>query len=158
MNAETQGGDSAGVVAPPPLVYLAGLGAGLALDALLPSADLPAVLRWPVGALLVAVGLSLMATFVGAFRRAKTNVDPWKPTTAIVTDGPYRFTRNPGYLGMALVFSGIALLADAPWALLMLVPTIAVIDRGVIAREERYLEGKFGQEYLGYRARVRRWL
>jgi protein-S-isoprenylcysteine O-methyltransferase Ste14 len=156
--AETTGRDSPGVLAPPPLIYLAGLGAGLLLDALLSSASLPAAVRWPVGALLVVGGFSLMATFVGAFRRAQTNVDPWKPTTAIVTDGPYRFTRNPGYLGMAVVFGGIAVLADAPWAFLLLPPTAAVIDRGVIAREERYLEGKFGEEYLAYKARARRWL
>jgi protein-S-isoprenylcysteine O-methyltransferase Ste14 len=135
-----------------------GLGAGLLLDALLPSVDLPAVVRWSVGALLVLGGLALMATFIGAFRRAETNVDPYKPSTAIVTDGPYGFTRNPGYLGMALVFSGIAFLAEAPWALVLLPPTMAVIDRGVIAREERYLEGKFGEEYLAYKPRVRRWL
>ena len=150
--------DTAGVLAPPPLIYLVGLGLGLLLDAFLPEAGLPAAVRWPLGALLVVAGVSLMATFVGAFRRAQTNIDPWKPTTAIVTSGPYRFTRNPGYLGMALVFSGISLLADAPWALLVLLPTMAVIDRGVIVREERYLEGKFGEEYLTYKGRVRRWL
>ena len=150
--------DTAGVLAPPPLIYLVGLGLGLLLDAFLPEASLPAAVRWPLGALLVVGGVSLMATFVGAFRRAQTNVDPRKPTTAIVTSGPYRFTRNPGYLGMALVFSGISLMADAPWAFLLLLPTVAVIDRGVIVREERYLEGKFGEEYLTYKGRVRRWL
>jgi protein-S-isoprenylcysteine O-methyltransferase Ste14 len=150
--------DTAGVLAPPPLIYLAGLGLGLLLDAFLPEASLPAAVRWAPGVLLVVGGVSLMAAFVGALHRAQTNVDPFKPTTAIVTSGPYRFTRNPGYLGMALVFSGISLLAGAPWALLLLFPTMAVIDRGVIVREERYLEDKFGNEYLTYRTRVRRWL
>lgn len=150
--------DTPGVIAPPPLIYLAGLGVGFALDLLLPSASLPGALRWVGGVALVAFGLSLMASFVAAFRGAQTNVDPYKPTTAIVTGGPYRFTRNPGYLGMALLFVGIALLAQWVWATAVLPLVIAVVDRGVIAREERYLERKFGREYAAYRARVRRWL
>jgi protein-S-isoprenylcysteine O-methyltransferase Ste14 len=85
-------------------------------------------------------------------------VEPWKPTTAIVTTGPYRFTRNPAYLGMALVYVGIALLAEALWVLVPLPFVLAIIDRAVIAREERYLQRKFGHEYLDYKATVRRWI
>jgi protein-S-isoprenylcysteine O-methyltransferase Ste14 len=159
MAADTEpAGDTAGVIAPPPLIYLAGLAIGLVLDAVLPDADLPGIVRYGLGGLALLVGLGLMGSFVRAFAHASTDVRPDRPTTAIVTGGPYRFTRNPGYLGMALVFTGIALLANAPWALLLLLPTMAVIDRGVIAREERYLEAKFGPEYTGYKARVRRWV
>jgi protein-S-isoprenylcysteine O-methyltransferase Ste14 len=150
--------DTAGVIAPPPLVYLAGLAAGLVLEVLLPSASLPGPLRWPIGAVLVVGGLLLARSFIVAFARAHTAVEPWKPTTAIVTDGPYRFTRNPAYLGMALAYAGIAVLLSALWPLATLVPTLIVIDRAVIAREERYLEGKFGADYTGYKRRVRRWL
>ena len=150
--------DKAGVFAPPPLIYLSGLGLGFLLDALLPSASLPSALSLPLGIALVAAGLALLRGFMVAFRRAHTAVEPWKPTTAIVTTGPYRLTRNPGYLGMALVFCGIAVLAEALWAFAPLVPTLVVIDRFVIAREERYLERKFGEEYTAYKARVRRWL
>lgn len=75
-----------------------------------------------------------------------------------MTRGPYRFTRNPGYVALALVFAGIAVLTGGVWILLMLVPTLVVIDRGVIAREERYLEESFGEEYRKYRSRVRRWI
>jgi protein-S-isoprenylcysteine O-methyltransferase Ste14 len=150
--------DNAGVIAPPPLIYLAGLIAGFALEALLPGADLPALVEWVLGALLVLAGLGLLAWFNRLFGRSGTAVEPWKPTTAIVTTGVYRFTRNPAYLGMALTYIGIAVMSSALWVLVPLPFVLAVIDRGVIAREERYLERKFGEEYLSYKRRVRRWI
>jgi protein-S-isoprenylcysteine O-methyltransferase Ste14 len=150
--------DVPGVLAPPPLIFLAGLALGFGLEALLPSAALPGALRWPLGAALLLGGIALALAFESRFRRAGTAVEPWKPTTAIVTSGPYRFTRNPAYAGMALAYAGIAILAGALWPLATLVPTLIVIDRTVIAREERYLERKFGEEYTGYKARVRRWV
>ena len=150
--------DRPGVIAPPPLIYLACLGVGFALDALLPSASLSNAVRWAVGPLLTVAGIALQASFIAAFVRAKTNVDPYKPTKAIVTSGPYRLTRNPGYLGFTLLVSGIGLMAEALWIFVALVPTLALMDRGVIAREERYLERKFGAEYLAYKASARRWL
>ena len=70
----------------------------------------------------------------------------------------HRHHRNPAYLGMALTYLGIAAMSSAVWVLLPLPVVLAVIDRGVIAREERYLERKFGEEYLGYKRRVRRWV
>jgi protein-S-isoprenylcysteine O-methyltransferase Ste14 len=150
--------DTAGVVAPPPLIFLAGLVVGFAVEALLPGVDLPAWLEWGVGGLLVVAGLGLLLWFNTSFSRKGTAVEPWKPTTAIVTTGPYRFTRNPAYLAMALTYVGIALLSSAVWVLVPLPVVLAVIDRGVIAREERYLERKFGEEYLGYKRTVRRWV
>jgi protein-S-isoprenylcysteine O-methyltransferase Ste14 len=150
--------DTAGVVAPPPLIYLAGLALGFGLEALLPGASLPGLVRWVLGGVLLAAGLALLASFNTSFTRKGTAVEPWKPTTAIVTDGPYRFTRNPAYLGMAVVYVGIALLAEALWVLVPLPFVLSVIDRGVIAREERYLQRKFGREYLDYKATVRRWI
>ena len=150
--------DTAGVVAPPPLIYLAGLIVGFGLEGLLPGASLPRVVRWGGGGVLVVAGASLLASFNTAFSRKGTAVEPWKPTTAIVTSGPYRFTRNPAYLGMALVYAGIALLAEALWVLVPLPVVLVAIDRGVISREERYLERKFGREYADYKAGVRRWI
>src|SRR4051794_688692 len=150
--------DTAGVVAPPPLIYLGGLILGFVLEVLLPGVDLPAWLEWGIGALLVVAGLGLLLWFNPLFSRKGTAVEPWKPTTAIVTTGPYRFTRNPAYLGMALTYVGIAALSSAVWVLLPLPVVLAVIDRGVILREERYLERKFGEEYLAYKRSVRRWL
>jgi protein-S-isoprenylcysteine O-methyltransferase Ste14 len=156
--SETQQQDTAGVVAPPPLIYLAGLVAGIVLDALLPEGSLPWPIRWILGGVLAFAGIALLASFNTAFTRKGTAVEPWKPTTAIVTTGPYRITRNPAYLGMALLYVGITLLADVPWALLVLPIVVVVIDRMVIAREERYLERKFGREYLDYKETVRRWV
>jgi protein-S-isoprenylcysteine O-methyltransferase Ste14 len=153
MNKE----NSAGVIAPPPLIFLGGLAVGIGLELLLGS-SVPDGVQWIGGALLVVAGLVLLLLFEREFRRRGTAVEPWKPSTAIVSGGVYRFTRNPGYLGMALVFAGIALLADALWALAPLPLVLVLIDRGVIAREERYLEREFGDEYLSYKRGVRRWV
>ena len=150
--------DTAGVVGPPPLIFLAGLIVGFALEALLPGVDLPGLVEWGLGGLLVVAGLGLLLTFNASFSRKGTAVEPWKPTTAIVTTGPYRFTRNPAYLGMVLTYVGIAVMSSAVWVLLPLPFVLAVIDRGVIQREERYLARKFGDEYLGYKRTVRRWI
>jgi protein-S-isoprenylcysteine O-methyltransferase Ste14 len=151
-------GDTAGVIAPPPLIYLSALGVGFGLDAVVGTGSMPARVAVPVGAASIATGVALMGSFLGAFRRAQTPVDPYTPSEAIVTDGPYKLTRNPAYLGMALAYAGIAIASNKPWALVPLPVAIAVIDRGVIAREERYLERKFGTPYEEYKRRVRRWI
>jgi protein-S-isoprenylcysteine O-methyltransferase Ste14 len=150
--------DAPGVIGPPPLIYIGALAVGFGLDALLPSASMPSWLAWSAGSVLLVAGGSLAVSFLAAFRRARTPVDPSKATTAIVTTGPYRLSRNPGYLGMTLTYAGICLLAGALWALVPLIAALIVIDRGVIKREERYLQAKFAQEYLRYKARTRRWL
>lgn len=150
--------DVPGVRTPPPFVYLAALAIAFGLEALLPSASLPAALAWPLGVLLLGAGLLLAAAFLAAFRRARTPVDLRKPTAAIVTTGPYRVSRNPGYLSLTLIYAGIAVLTSALWAFLPLLPALAFIDRGVIRREERYLERRFGDEYRRYRAGTRRWI
>jgi protein-S-isoprenylcysteine O-methyltransferase Ste14 len=150
--------DISGVIAPPPLVFLAGLGVGFALEALLPGSSVPDALAWILGGALLLAGLALLFSFERAFTQKKTPANPWRPTTAIATDGPYRLTRNPAYLGMALVYVGIALCSQALWVLVPLPIVLAIIDRGVITREEHYLERKFGQEYLDYKRRVRRWV
>ena len=156
--AAAPGADTPGVIAPPPLIYLGALGVGFALDRMIGDASSSSRVARPVGAALIVAGAGLMGTFVRAFGRARTPVDPYKPSKAIVTDGPYRLTRNPGYLGMTLTYAGIAIASNAPWALVPLPVAIAVIDRGVIAREERYLERKFGARYTDYKHRVRRWI
>ena len=149
--------EHAGVVAPPPLIFLAGLALGFGLEAAFGS-SIAGVVQWPLGAVLLALGVVLLSWFLGAFRRAGTPPEPWEETTAIVTGGPYRFTRNPAYVGMALVYAGIAVLASSLWALTPLPLVLLAVDRGVIVREERYLAAKFGREYLDYKARVRRWI
>ena len=96
--------------------------------------------------------------FEHAFKRAGTDANPYRPSTALATDGPYRFSRNPAYLAMAITYVGITLAAEAPWALFMLAPAMLVIQYGVIAREERYLERLFGEDYLTYKRTTRRWI
>ena len=150
--------DSAGVRVPPPLIFLGGLAVGFALEALLPGTSFPGVVQWVLGAALLVAGLALLASFNIAFNRRGTALEPWKPTTAIVSTGPYRVTRNPAYVGMALVYAGIAVMSEALWVLAPLPLVLLIIDRVVIAREERYLERKFGPEYLDYKGRVRRWI
>lgn len=146
------------MIALPPLIFGAALIAGLVLDWAFPAPFLPAPWTRPVGVPLVAAAFVLAGWANRAMHRAGTNVDPRKPATALVTDGPFRFTRNPIYLAMTLLCLGVAALADALWVLLLLLPALGVIRYGVIAREERYLERKFGQAYRDYRASVRRWV
>jgi len=163
--AEASGGafagaeqDTAGVLVPPPVLYIVGLAIGFLLEAVFPSASLPATLAWSAGGALMIAGLLLAAAFFAAFRRASTPIDLAKPTVKIVTVGPYRLSRNPGYLSLTLIYAGIAVLTSTLWAFATLALTVIVIDRAVIRREERYLERRFGEEYTGYRTEVRRWI
>ena len=150
--------DNPGVVAPPPLIFAGGLAAGLLTNRLRPTPFLPRGLSRALGWPLVVSGLGLGLWGFREMRRAGTNVDPYRPTTAIVEKGPYGFTRNPLYVGMTLVYSGLSARANALPAALLLPAILHVVDRGVIKREERYLERKFGDEYLRYKGRVRRWV
>ena len=150
--------DGPRVIAPPPVIYLGGLAVGFGLQGKLPGTAVPAAVRWPLGCGLLAAGGLLARSFFRAFAAAQTPVSPYRAPTRLVTTGPYRVTRNPGYLGMALVYAGIALTAEALWALIPLAVVVVVIDRGVIAREERYLTHAFGDEYLCYQRQVRRWI
>jgi len=146
------------VVAPPPLIFAGALGAGLLVNRLRPTPFLPRVLSKVLGWPLVVFGLAFGLWGFREMRRAGTNVDPYHPTTAIVEAGPYHYTRNPLYVGMALIYSGVAARANALPAALLLPAVLHLVDRGVVRREERYLEGKFGEEYLRYKGRVRRWI
>ena len=156
--AMTQRTDTAGIPFPPPLVYVAGLLLGLAVQLIAPLGDLSTWIRILGGATGFAFWLVLDGAAMRRFRRADTPMIPVLPTRVLVTDGVYRHTRNPMYLGMAFLYAGIALAADLVWALLLLPLVILVIDRLVIAREEPYLERKFGEEYRSYRGRTRRWI
>ncbi len=149
--------DIPGVIAPPPLIFGVPLLLGLLLHNFLPRALLPA--PWPgiLGPAGVVLGLlALPALF--AFRRAGTHPEPWKPTTALVISGPYRFSRNPMYVGMTFLYLGITCWVNTLWPLPLLPLVLLVMRYGVIAREEAYMERLFGEEYRAYRARVRRWL
>ena len=133
--------------------------AAFALDWLMPLPFVPAAVPagWLGGAVCVAA-LALFAWAIATIMRAGSNVPTNRPTRSIVDTGPYRFTRNPIYLGMMLALVGLAIAFDSLWPLVTLVPFALVIRYGVIAREEAYLERTFGEVYRRYRARVRRWL
>lgn len=152
--------DHAGVLAPPPLIFLAFLLTGFGIGRLISEPSLGLAVEWRRGLAFVLVigGLLLDGIAAGTFRRLGTPPEPWKPTTALATGGLYRFSRNPIYLGFGLTYIGFAVAMDSPIALAMLPPCLIVIDRFVIAREERYLSARFGAEYEAYKGRVRRWL
>ena len=152
------GGDTPGVIAPPPLIFAGGLAAGLAINLLRPTPFLTRVLSRLFGWPLVISGLLLGLWGFREMRRTGTNVDPYHPTTAIVEAGPYAFTRNPLYVAMTLVYGGLSARANALPAVALLPAVLHVVHHYVIKREERYLERKFGEEYVRYRERVRRWV
>jgi protein-S-isoprenylcysteine O-methyltransferase Ste14 len=150
--------DNPGVITPPPLIYAAALAAGLLANRRYRIPFLPRSLARALGWPLVIGGLAIGLLGFREMRRAETNVDPYKPATAIVAGGPFRFTRNPLYLSMTLIYGGISALANALPPVLLLPIIQHLVRRGVIEREERYLERKFGDEYLKYKARVPRWI
>ena len=151
----------AGVIAPPPLIFAICLLVGYLAHRTLagPSlglADLSIREPLAIGLAIIGLGFALIA-FV-QFRKAGTPAEPWKATEAFVASGIYRFTRNPMYLGMAICFVAAALWLNAAFVLIALVPALVIMEWGVIRREEKYLEAKFGEPYRAYKRAVRRWI
>src|SRR4029450_6543141 len=151
----------AGSIPRPPLLFLAALLLGLASDRLLPwPFALPGthLVYWMSAGSMILVGLALFAAGIRNFSRAGTPVPTNQPTRVMVTTGIHGWTRNPIYLGMFLTYAGLGVAARSPWTLLLVLPLAITIRYGVVAREERYLETKFGATYRAYKASVRRWL
>lgn len=149
-----------GVRYPPPLLFVAAFGAGLLLHrvAALPfpgagPAPLP-LLAW----VLVALGLAILAWAMATFLRARTAILPHHPAARLVIRGPYRWSRNPMYVGLTSVYLGLTLWVGSLWPLLLLPLVLLVLWKTVISREERYLAHAFGPAYEQYRATVRRWI
>ena len=155
----TDTADTAQVVVRPPIAWLLSVLAGLALHWLMPLPFMPPAVsaRW-LGAAVFAAALALFAWAIVTMTRAGSNVPTNMPTKTIVDAGPYRFTRNPIYLAMFFGLVGLAMAFDSLWLLAVLVHFALVIRTGVVAREEVYLERKFGDVYRAYSSRVRRWL
>ena len=151
--------DTANVIIRPPIAWALAVLAALALRWLMPLPFMPAAAPagW-VGGAVFAIALALAAWAIATLTRAGSNVPTNMPTTTIVDAGPYRFTRNPIYLGMMVGLIGLAIAFDSLWLLVALMPFALVIRYGVVVREEAYLERKFGDVYRRYRSRVRRWL
>lgn len=150
--------DNPGAIVRPPRLYLAALIIGIAADSVAPVASFPAWLSFGVGAVLIIGGVILLALAMRYFGKAETNVPTTMPTTALVKEGPHRYSRNPIYVALTLTYVGIACTASSVFALILLLPVLSIMRYGVVAREERYLEAKFGQEYRAYKARTRRWI
>jgi protein-S-isoprenylcysteine O-methyltransferase Ste14 len=149
----------AGVRFPPPLLYAAFFSLGILASVLYPVRLLPSALAWILGGAVLAGGALLGPIWgVHTLRTAGTTIRPDKPTAKLVTDGPFRFSRNPLYLALSLMYAGLALMANSIWALLLLFPVTLVMSRFVIRREEEYLARRFGEEYAHYQTNVRRWI
>lgn len=152
--------DAPGVIVFPPLVPLTVLVVGGLLDWLLPIAllnALPLSVRALFGIVLFAAGLALAISGERAFKRAGTNVNPFRPSLAVASGGIYNRLRNPMYVGMGFALGGIAFTFALEWTLALGVVGALVIHFGVVLREERYLEHKFGDEYRSYKERVPRY-
>ncbi|WP_169787003.1 methyltransferase family protein [Hyalangium minutum] len=152
---------SAGVRFPPPVIMVLHLLAGVLLSRVVPLNVLPAAAHSHargIGGALLLGGVVLLVMSMRQFTRADIDMRPWMPTAGIMDKGLYSWTRNPMYLSFAIIYLGIALLIPSEWAVLTLIPALLVIRYYVIAKEERYLEATFGEPYVRYKARVRRWL
>lgn len=154
----SENGQVAGVIAPPPLIFLAALLIGFALEFVWPRPFAPEWARIVLGPALILLAIGFAYAGKREFELAGTAVKPWVPSSAIVTAGPYRISRNPMYLSMAVLIVGVALAADSLWLLAVTVGFVGIMQRGVILREEAYLERRFGTVYTDYKARVRRWI
>ena len=153
--------DYADVAVKPPLLFLGALALGCLLTLVLPIGPglaQPNGLGLIVGFVFMGLGLTLAVLAARAFRRAGTHVVPGLPATALVISGPYHLTRNPIYIGLVLVYFGLSIIMTSVWVLLLLIPALMILQRGVVEKEEDYLERKFGDAYTRYRARVPRWL
>jgi len=154
--------DTAGVIAPPPLLALATIILGLLLDWLLPAyvlnVFLSGTVRTILGVAFIGAGLALVIAANIVFRTAGTHPEPWKPSTALVTDGIFAWLRNPMYVGFLLVLTGWAMWLSHPLPFLFLPVFVAYMNRFQISPEERVLSAKFGEAYDIYKQSVRRWL
>jgi len=151
----------AGVIARPPFLFLGALLVGFVLDYLLPlpfAVPGAAPMRWLLGGAMIIAGIAFMGGGFRGFTQAGTPVPTNQPTTALVTSGIHGWTRNPIYVGMFLIYLGIGIAAASQWILMLVVPIAVVMRYGVVAREEAYLERRFGDAYRDYKRRVRRWL
>jgi protein-S-isoprenylcysteine O-methyltransferase Ste14 len=150
--------DNPGVIALPPLLYGGAFIVVLVLRWFWPMrivAD--SGLLW-AGLGLVAIGVALASWGRRTMTAAGTNVNPSLPATALVTSGPFRYSRNPLYVALTIVFLGLTLAVNTWWGVVVLIPLLAIMHRGVVRREERYLEQKFGESYRQYRSKVRRYV
>ena len=150
--------DNPGISVPPPLIYVVPLVLGLMLDRRWQVPFLPRGVARGLGFSLLGGGAVLNGWFLRTIRKTDVPIRTDKPVPRLTTEGPFRYSRNPSYLALAMIYAGIASVRNSLWAVLLLAPVVWVIGREVIGREERYLERAFGEEYLAYKGKVRRWV
>lgn len=148
------------IVAHPPVFFLIVLAVGFLLHKLYPLAIMadPGTLSKVLANALFVVSGVVMVTTTRLMLRKKTDPRPDRPTSTIVSEGFFRYSRNPLYLSLMLIYSGIAVYANSLWLVFLLPVLFFALERGVVLREEKCLEGKFGDEYLEYKNKVRRWI
>jgi protein-S-isoprenylcysteine O-methyltransferase Ste14 len=147
-----------GIRVPPPVLYLAALAVGVVLHYLRPLTALPGSSRYVIGGALAIVSILIMPPVLFRFRRAETPFDVRKAASSLITDGPYKFSRNPAYLSLTMLYVGIGVLLNNGWLLILVIPVFLAMDLWVVRREEQHLEAKFGEEFRRYKAAVHRWL
>ena len=111
-----------------------------------------------LGVILCLIALYLVISLGLRFRREATSIEPWKPTTKIMSTGHYAYSRNPIYVAFCFIVIGIGLFQSSFWILISFIPAAFTVFQTAIAKEEKYLEKKFGEEYRNYKNSVRRWL
>jgi len=149
--------DNPGVAVLPPLLYGSALVFVLAIRSFWPMPILEHSMALSTGLALIACGAAIAIWGRRTMHAAGTNISPLRPATALVTTGPFRFSRNPLYFAITLVYFGLTLAFNTWWGIDVLVPILIIMHRGVVLREERYLEQKFGETYDQYRSTVRRY-
>ena len=147
-----------GIKVPPPVIYVSALLIGLGLNKLWTISFMPTLWAYTVGTVLIIASVLIMPSVLVRFRRAGTPFDVRKAASALITDGPYRLSRNPTYVSLTMLYVGLGVLLNNVWILLLTLPVLLILDLWVIRREEKHLEEKFGWHYLQYKSAVRRWL
>ena len=150
--------DRPDVIALPPVILATTIALGLVLNYFFPARFLPNAITAPLGMLIILGAIALAISAIRELFALNTPLDVRKPTADVVTSGVFRMSRNPIYLGMLLLCAGVAIAANSLWVLVLALPFAVILQKGVIEREETYLERKFGTKYLDYKAKVRRWI
>ena len=149
--------DHAQVMIPPPVIYLGLILLGWLINKIIPLTISSTIwLKW-IGVLFILIATIIIALSRREFIKVNTSIRPDKSTTAIISTGPYKISRNPLYISLTLFHVAISIVLNNLWILFMVIPAIIMIVFGVITKEEKYLENKFGQQYLDYKSSVRRW-
>ena len=158
MSTVSRTGDGPGIRVIPPLLYVVGFVIGYGLEFVWPVVDGSWTWSEAGGIVLICLSFLLVGPAIWRFRRASTPFDVRKPATALIKDGPYQHSRNPGYLALTLFYLGVVFLVESVWACVLLIPILVIMTYAVIKKEEAHLENVFGEEYRLYKSQVRRWV